>query len=199
MEYNAARLDLLKELGNIGAGHATTALSRLLGDKRLQLIVPEAMVLDFQETMELWGGPEQVVAAVYVVVSGNISGHMALILPLACAQSLLTYLLGTPRSELDEMDLSALQEMGNIVVTSYLNALADLTEMSLYPSVPAVAIDMVAAVWSSILAETDFADYVTLIRTTFETDDDRIEGTIAFIPETTYLTKVLASLGMEDI
>ena len=185
------RLDVLKELGNIGAGHATTALSRLLGNKKLTLVVPQAMIVGMQESMGLCGGPESLVGAIYIRVSGGLCGHMALLLPFTSVQSLLGYLLGATPQEFSDMELSTLQEVGNIVVTSYLNALADMTNTVLYPSVPAVAVDMAAAVWSSILAGAEVADYITIVQTGFQTDAEIIDGTIAFIPDEEDLAKPL--------
>ena len=97
------------------------------------------------------------------------------------------------------MELSTLQEVGNIVVTSYLNALAEMTNTVLYPSVPAVAVDMAAAVWSSILAGAEVADYITIVQTGFQTDAEIIDGTIAFIPDEEDLAKLLGALGMGEL
>lgn len=196
---NEFKLDMLKELGNIGAGHATTALSKLLGNKKLTLVVPEAMIVGMQESMRLCGGPESLVGATYIRVSGGLCGHMALLLPYESVQSLLGYLLGPAPHELSDMELSTLQEVGNIVVTSYLNALADMTHTELYPSVPAVAVDMAAAVWSSILAGAEVADYITIVQTAFQTDAEIIDGTIAFIPDEEDLSKLLDALGMGEL
>lgn len=193
------RLDVLKELGNIGAGHATTALSRLLGNKKLTLVVPQAMIVGMQESMSLCGGPESLVGAIYIRVSGGLCGHMALLLPFTSVQSLLGYLLGATPQEFSDMELSTLQEVGNIVVTSYLNALAEMTNTVLYPSVPAVAVDMAAAVWSSILAGAEVADYITIVQTGFQTDAEIIDGTIAFIPDEEDLAKLLEALGMGEL
>jgi chemotaxis protein CheC len=193
------RLDVLKELGNIGAGHATTALSRLLGNKKLTLVVPQAMIVGMQESMGLCGGPESLVGAIYIRVSGGLCGHMALLLPFTSVQSLLGYLLGATPQEFSDMELSTLQEVGNIVVTSYLNALAEMTNTVLYPSVPAVAVDMAAAVWSSILAGAEVADYITIVQTGFQTDAEIIDGTIAFIPDEEDLAKLLEALGMGEL
>jgi chemotaxis protein CheC len=190
---------VLKELGNIGAGHATTALSRLLGNKKLTLVVPQAMIVGMQESMGLCGGPESLVGAIYIRVSGGLCGHMALLLPFTSVQSLLGYLLGATPQEFSDMELSTLQEVGNIVVTSYLNALAEMTNTVLYPSVPAVAVDMAAAVWSSILAGAEVADYITIVQTGFQTDAEIIDGTIAFIPDEEDLAKLLEALGMGEL
>ena len=176
------RLDVLKELGNIGAGHATTALSRLLGNKKLTLVVPQAMIVGMQESMGLCGGPESLVGAIYIRVSGGLCGHMALLLPFTSVQSLLGYLLGATPQEFSDMELSTLQEVGNIVVTSYLDALAEMTNTVLYPSVPR---------WPSTwlrrcglhLAGEKGGDYITIVQTGFQTDAEIIDGTIAFIPD----------------
>ncbi len=193
-----AKLDFLQELGNIGAGHATTALSHLLNGQRFDLIIPEALMLPFQEVGTFIGGHEQVVAGIYIEMSGDAVGHMAFLLPLESAVNLVNLLTGEERSELDEMGLSALQEVGNIMIASYLNALSDLTGLLLMPSVPGVAIDMAGAVWQSILAGAQVADTITLIKAQFSTNSIAIEGNIIFLPNEDDFQKIARILGLED-
>ncbi|HHY15460.1 MAG TPA: hypothetical protein GX521_05250 [Firmicutes bacterium] len=131
---NAARLDFLKELANIGTGHATTALSQMLQGKLFQLVVPDAQMLPFEELADFIGGLEQVVAGIFVIISGDVAGHMAFLLPLDSALLLIELLTGDGDENLNELQLSALQEVGNIMITSYLNALSKMTGLLMAPA-----------------------------------------------------------------
>jgi len=195
----AARLDFLKELGNIGAGHATTALSQMLRGKRFQLVVPDARMLPFAEAAEFIGGLEQTVVGIFIIISGDVSGYMAFILPVDSALILARHLTGDESGELNEMSLSALEELGNIMITSYLNALAKMTNLILAPSVPAIAVDMAGAVWQSILAGAQIVNEVTVISTDFFAEGEAIKGNIIFLPNEDDFKKVAHILGLEEI
>lgn len=194
-----ARLDFLKELGNIGAGHATTALSQMLKGKRFQLVVPDARMLPFDEAAEFMGGLEQVVVGIFIIISGDVKGYMAFILPLDSALILVSHLTGDDSGELDDMALSALEELGNIMITSYLNALAKMTNLVMTPSVPGLAVDMVGAVWESVLAGAQIVNEVTVISTDFFADGEAIKGNIIFLPDEDDFNKVAHILGLEEI
>lgn len=193
------KLDFLRELANIGTGHATTALSQMLSGRLFQLVVPDAKMLPFTEAAEYVGGLEQVVVGIFVVISGDVEGYMAFLMPLDSAQVLLKLLIGEEIDEIDEMGRSALQEIGNIMVTSYLNALSKMTDLLMAPSVPGVAIDMAGAVWQSVLAGAQVKNEVTVIRTEFFADGEAIEGHIIFLPNDDDFKKIARLLGLEEI
>lgn len=196
---NAARLDFLKELANIGTGHATTALSQMLNGRLFQLQVPDAQMLPFAEASQFVGGLEQVVVGIFVVISGDVKGHMAFLQPIDSALVLVRLLTGDGSGEIDEMALSALQELGNVMITSYLNALSKMTSLLMAPSVPGVAIDMAGAVWQSVLAGAQVINEVTVIRTEFFADGEAIEGNIIFLPDDEDFKKIARLLGLEEI
>ena len=111
---------------------------------------------------------------------------MAFMMPIDSAQELVQSILGVESVVFDEMGQSVLEEVGNIVVTSYLNALAEMTSLVLIPSVPGLAIDMAGAIWSSILAGAEILDdYITVLKTDFSSERKQIEGHILLIPGTT--------------
>lgn len=193
------KLDFLKELANIGTGHATTALSQMLSGRLFQLVVPEAQMLPFSEAAVYIGGPEQVVVGIFVVVSGDVKGHMAFLIPLDSALVLVRLLTGDESGEINEMAHSALQELGNIMITSYLNALSKMTHLLMAPSVPGVAIDMAGAVWESVLAGAEVKNEVTVIRTEFFADGEAIEGNIIFLPDDEDFKKIARLLGLEEM
>ena len=193
------KLDFLRELANIGTGHATTALSQMLSGRLFQLVVPDAKMLPFTEAAEYVGGLEQTVVGIFVVISGDVQGYMAFLMPLDSAKVLLKHLIGEEFSEVNEMGRSALQEIGNIMVTSYLNALSKMTNLLMAPSVPAVAIDMAGAVWESVLAGAQIKNEVTVIRTEFSADGEAIEGHIIFLPNDDDFIKIARLLGLEEV
>lgn len=196
---NDVKLDFLKELANIGTGHATMALSQMLSGRLFQLVVPEAQMLPFSEAAEYLGGSDQVVVGIFIVVSGDVKGYMAFLLPLDSALVLLRLLIGDDSGEMNEMARSALQELGNIMVTSYLNALSKMTGLLMAPSVPGVAIDMAGAVWQSVLAGAQVINEVTVIRTQFFADGESIEGNIIFLPDDEDFSKIARMLGLGEV
>ena len=143
------KVDFLRELGTIGVGHATIALSEILQGKLFRLEVPDVRILRFEEAASFIGGLDQVVAGVSIQISGDLSGHMAFILPVESAAVLVRLLTGSEDSTdeiFDELGRSALAEIGNIMITSYLNALSALTNFVLRPSIPGLDIDIAGAV-----------------------------------------------------
>ncbi|NLL43102.1 MAG: CheY-P-specific phosphatase CheC [Firmicutes bacterium] len=194
-----AKLDFLKELANIGTGHATTALSQMLGGRLFQLVVPDAQMLPFSEAAEYIGGLEQLVAGIFIVVSGDVGGHMAFLIPFDSAMVLVKLLTGDDSGEMNELALSALQELGNIMITSYLNALSKMTDFLMAPSVPGVAVDMAGAVWESVLAGAEVTNEVTVIRTEFFADGESIEGNIIFLPDDDDFKKIARVLGLGEM
>jgi len=193
------KLDFLKELANIGTGHATTALSQMLSGRLFQLVVPDAQMLPFTEAADYMGGLEQVVVGIFVVISGDVKGYMACLHPLESALVLIRLLTGEDKAEIDDMGRSALQEMGNIMVTSFLNALAKMTDLLMVPSVPGLAVDMAGAVWESILAGAEVTSEVTVIRTRFSTEGESIEGHIIFLPDDEDFNRIARKVGLGDL
>ncbi|NLV91985.1 MAG: chemotaxis protein CheC [Firmicutes bacterium] len=193
-ELSPTQIDLLRELSNIGAGNAATALSTLLGDQRLEMTVPEVLVCSLAESMELIGGAESVVVGIYVLMSGDSNGRVAFIFPEKSALKMLEFLVPGKELTLDSVEVSALQEVGNIVVSSYLNALAKSTGLTLIPSVPALAVDVAGAIWSTILAEAGVVDDVPVIKTTFQLGERAFDGVLMMIPEPDYFEGIFSAL-----
>ena len=137
-------------------------------------------------------------AGIFVVISGDVQGHMACLHPLESARTLIRLLTGEDKPEIDEMGRSALQELGNIMVTSFLNALSKMTNLLMMPSVPGLAIDMAGAVWESILAGAEVAGEVTVIRTRFSAEGEAIEGHIIFLPDEDDFNKIARQFGLEE-
>ena len=192
--------DVLKEIGNIGAGNATTALAQLLGQK-VDMKVPQVKLLDFKEVGAIMGGEEQIMAGIYLLVEGDITGSIMFLLQEEAAHILVNQLMGVGSGGktdggFDEMELSALKEIGNIITGAYLNSLSMLTNMCIYPSVPDLSIDMAGAILSVPAIEFgEVGDKMLLIQTQF-TDDKEIDGFFILVPDLESYDKIMSSLGM---
>lgn len=193
------KMDVLREVGNIGAGNAATALSRLL-NKPIDMAVPKVQFLGFDEITEKVGGAEELVYAVFFRVEGEAPGNLFFILTPEAARNLLGRVAGLEVAEdgdLSEMELSALNEIGNILAGSYLSSLADFTRLSMYPTVPGLAMDMAGAILSyGLLQFGQMGDDALLIDTTFLEGHDEIEGQFFLIPDPESFTKIFQSLGV---
>lgn len=194
-EENSMYFDVLKEIGNIGAGNATTALSQLLNCK-VEMSVPQVRLLDFGDVGSILGGEDQAFASVYLMVQGDISGSMMFLLDLKSARKLVSMLMHVEESngEMTEMEQSALKEIGNIITASYLNSLSTLTGLSIYPSVPALSIDMAAAILSVPAVEFGLmGDKMLLIQNDFS---EGLNGFFVLVPDLDSYDKILSSLGL---
>ena len=192
-------MDVLKEVGNIGAGNAATALSRLL-DKPIDMTVPTVCLLPFEEIAERVGGSEQVVVAVFLRVEGDAPGNMFFIIEQKSAKVLLNNLLSieiTDELNYSEMESSALSEIGNILAGSYLSSLADFTSLSMLPTVPSIAVDMAGAILSfGLLQFGQMGDSALLIDTAFLEGEDAMEGHFFLIPDPESFEKIFTALGV---
>ncbi|WP_216827967.1 chemotaxis protein CheC [Alkalihalobacterium elongatum] len=198
-------LDVLKEIGNIGAGNAATALSTLL-NRSIDMKVPSVRIVSFQEITELVGGADKVVAAIFLRLEGDAPGSMFLLVPVSEAEELIKRLLGDPSFQLteppfDDLGLSALQELGNILAGSYLSALSDFTQLHLQPSVPAISIDLAGAILSYGLIEvSQVSDFAIVIDTeVYEIDnnDSHSSGHFFLLPDPDAFERIFKSLGVE--
>lgn len=193
------QLDVLKEVGNIGAGNAATALSRLL-NKPVDMKFPKVSVLPFEQAAESLGGSEEVVVAIYLRVNGEVTGNMFFMLTRESAKKLLRSMAGIDAQQdehFSDMEISALMEIGNILVGSYLSSLADLTRLKLHPTVPSLAIDMAGAILSYGLIEFGrMGDHALLIDTKLLEGNLAVEGHFYFIPDPDSFEILFSALGV---
>lgn len=191
--------DVLKELGNIGAGNAMTALSQMLQCK-VDMKVPQVRLLEFSEVGDLVGGDEQVMVAVFLGVEGDITGSMMFMLQEQSARHLIqkiTMGLVPEGSEFEEMGLSAMQEVGNIITGAYLNSLSSMTSLTIFPSPPALTIDMAGAILSVPAIQFGiYGDKILLIQSQFY-DEIQLDGYFILIPDLESYEKILAALGIQ--
>jgi chemotaxis protein CheC len=191
------KLDVLKELANIGVGNAITSLSKMLNEEKVEMDVPVATLALLQDIPDLLGGAELPVAGIYIESHGDISLTIIFVLSLESASNLVSTLLPGSRGEFDEMGLSALIEVGNILTSSYLNALSFMTNLQLLPSPPEIAVDMSGAIISTVMAEAYIVDdEVVLLRTFLNSRESHIAGHILIIPDRGALDKIFTLLGI---
>ncbi len=196
--FEPIQLDVLREVGNIGAGNAATALSKMLHTK-IDMNVPMVKVLNFAQIEDYVGGGDKLVVTVFLRIEGDVPGNMFFMLDLDSAHNLILHMLGDDEfpEHFDEMELSALQEIGNILAGSYLSALADFTQLDLYPSVPAISVDMAMAILGYGLIELGrIGDYALVIDTTFTNGDEKVEGHFFLIPDPPSFKTLFAALGV---
>ncbi|GAA4700913.1 chemotaxis protein CheC [Brevibacillus fulvus] len=198
-KFGDFQIDVLREVGNIGAGHAATALSKLI-QKEIDMKVPQVKIITFDEIADAVGGAEELVVAIFLRVEGECPGNMFFIVDLGSARNLLKQLIGMEESQeemLSELEISALHEIGNILAGSYLSSLSDFTKLNLQPSVPALAIDMAGAILSYGLIELCRAgDYVLTIDTAFLGGEQDVNGHFFLIPDPDFFEKLFVALGV---
>ena len=191
--------DVLTEIGNIGAGNATTALSQLI-NARIDMRVPKVELLTFAELAEVIGGAETLVAGILLSLEGDIQGSMLFILESNAARLLVQQLMGCKddsTEQFTEMETSALQEIGNIISGAYLSAISSLTNMLITASVPSLAFNMAGAILSVPAIEFGkLGDKALLIESQFKDMDVDISGYFILIPTLDSYSKILKSLGL---
>lgn len=191
--------DVLKEIGNIGAGNATTALSQMI-NKRVDMKVPKVELLDFNELANIVGGPENLVVGILLTLEGEISGMMMFMLEQKSAHNLVNLIMGKnidDFSSFTDMDISALQEIGNIISGAYLYSLSTLTNLMIKQSVPYMAIDMAGAILSVPAIEFGkIGDKALLIQSQFGEEEINVDGYFILIPTMESYDTILNSLGM---
>lgn len=189
-------IDVFKELGNIGVGNATTALASLLQSK-VDMKVPQVKLLEFKDVGTILGGEEQEMVGVYLSVKGDIFGSILFLVNKGVAAHLANkVMMGMGSGEFDEMEISAFKEISNIITGAYLNALSSMTNLTIYPSVPYLTIDMAGAILSVPAVEFGiYSDSILLIQSHISDDID-IDGFFIMVPEPDSFEKILGSLGI---
>ncbi|MBR4175530.1 MAG: chemotaxis protein CheC [Lachnospiraceae bacterium] len=190
--------DVLREIGNIGAGNAATSLAQMLQTK-VDISVPKIELLEFREVGEAMGGEELLVAGIYLRIEGDLNGSIMFLMEEKSAHELVARLMGAQTHDehsFSEMELSALKEIGNIITGAYLNSLSTLTNMRITPSVPDLCVDMAGAILSVPAIEFgEMGDKMLMIETTF-TDFATIDGYFVLVPDLPSYNKMLSALGL---
>ena len=196
------QFDALKEVANIGAGHAATALSQMT-NKKIMITVPEVTVTALEDTAEVLGQPDEVVAAVLMHMMGDLTGRTLLIFPEPAARALCDILLRrAPGATKDfgAMEQSGIKEVGNILSSAYLNALSDFMGMMLVPSVPSLVVDQSAAVLTSTYLNFGTErDYVFCVETEFQFEggpSDQLMGHFLLLPDLASLRAIFDAIRL---
>jgi chemotaxis protein CheC len=199
-DLEAIQLDALREVANMGAGHAATALSQMT-KSRIMITVPQLQVAPLEEVPELLNSSEEVVAAVLMHMLGDLTGRTLLIFPRSSAMRLSEILLHRPPGNshvFGELEQSAIKEAGNILSAAYMNALSDFMGLMLLPSVPSLVIDLAGAVLTT--AYTNFGherDYVFCIQTEFKMEEDvSVQGHFLLLPDVESLQVILEQIRL---
>ncbi|MBP5164784.1 MAG: chemotaxis protein CheC [Lachnospiraceae bacterium] len=197
-EINEKYFDVLKEIGNIGAGNATTAIANML-NLRMDMSVPNVELMEVESIGTAIGSEEQIVVGIMLGVETDINGSMMYLMDIPSAHHLVNRLMmrdADYNEDFDEMDLSALKEIGNIISSAYLSALSGLTKLTITPTVPYISIDMAAAILSVPAIQFGMVGDKALLINTKIGDDMGINGYFILMPEGDSYEKILVSLGL---
>jgi chemotaxis protein CheC len=195
----ALQLDALREVANIGAGHAATALSQMIGGT-IMISVPTINVSRLEEVPPQVSAPEEPVAAVLMHMLGDLTGRTLLVFPKPTAVRLAELMLRRPQGtsqELGEMEQSAIKEAGNILSSAYMNALSDFMGMMLLPSPPSLAVDMSTAVLTTAYLQFGSdRDYVFCVESEFYMTDvnEKLRGFFLLLPDPASLQAILRAV-----
>lgn len=201
-EFNELQIDVLKEIGNIGAGNAATALATMTG-QTIDMSVPMVKMLKYSELVALLGGPENLIVGILIDVIGDLEGTIMFLLEKEFTHEVINTLLGTSVEDfgqMSEMDLSVIQEIGNILSASYINAIASLTGLNINISVPAISVDMAGAILSvPAIKYGEVGDSVLIIEGAFigqEKISSLVSTKLILILEESSLTLLMERLGV---
>ncbi len=197
----AIQIDALREVANIGAGHAATALSQMIGDT-IMISVPTINIARLEDVPPQIAEPEEPVAAVLMNMLGDLTGRTLLVFPRPTALRLAALMLhtnGRASSELGPLEESALKEAGNILSGAYLNALSEFMGLMLIPSPPSLAVDMSSAVLTTAYLQfgTD-RDYVFCVETEFFMQElgEQLRGFFLLLPDVASLHAILRAVRL---
>ncbi len=199
-QLSEMQLDVLKEIGNIGAGNAATALSNMI-EKNVGIEVPKVHVVDLSEIYRVFSSPEEISASTVVPIKGEAPGKMLMIFNSESAKKLISFLIGQKPenlTELDEMQSSVLKEIGNIMCSSYIIALSNFTSLFMETDVPMLVVDMLGAVIAetSILASEEYDDVIMVENILKIKDSKDINGFLTMFPQHGSLEKIFSKLGI---
>lgn len=196
MKLSAVQADAIQELGNIGAAHAATTLSQMLGSS-IEMSVPAIRVLDLSQLGQYMG--EESAAMVAFELQGDIphGGYILFYITRESAVRMTNTILGLTEINrpLSEMDESALLEVGNIMVSAFLDATAELLGFVMLPSPPALTIDMAHAAMQSLIAQMqEETNEVLLFSTELVCEEYKVDSDIIMMPERSTLMRIIELL-----
>lgn len=198
-DMNLLELDVMKEISSIGTSHAATALSKLL-QKEIRITIPEVNILGYEDTINKIGYIEELVTATLVRMSNEVNGLMLFIFKLDLANAVLEKLIGRRYEdfqELDELAYSALEEIGNIIICSYVNAFTQLVKVEIDLSVPSSTVNMLGGILTVPIAEYGYVtDKLMYINAEFIMDGVKLSDGLLMLPDIESLNSILEKLGV---
>ena len=187
---NEMYIDVLREIGNIGAGNATTSLASMINEQ-IDMNVPKVELMEASKLSSAICPEDEIIVGIFLEVTHDITGSMMFLMRMDSAHYLVNKLMGRdPENDapFDEMDLSAMKEIGNIITASYLSALSSMTNLTILPSVPYLSVPAIQFGQygnNALLIETEFGD------------ERMINGYFILMPEEESYAKILSSLGIQ--
>lgn len=200
-QLTSLEIDTLREIGSIGTGNAATALSQMM-NKPVRITLPEVRIMEYNEAIEWIGGPEEVTAGVLVKMSGDIGGIMLSVQKLELVNVVLEAMLGESVSgyeNLTELARSAMVEIGNIMISTFINAMSGMADLNIKLTVPAFAVDMQGAILTVPMAEYGgMSDYLMAIGGNFVCDGKEVPCHLILSPDLRSLDFLLRKLGVSN-
>ena len=200
-QLTSLEIDTLREIGSIGTGNAATALSQMMS-REVRITLPEVRIMGYNEAIEWIGGPEEITAGVLVKMSGDVGGIMLSVQKLELVNLVLRAMLGESiksYEHLTELEQSALVEIGNIMISTFINALSGLADVHIKVTVPAFAVDMQGAILTVPMAEYGgMSDYLMAIGGNFVCDGKEVPCHLLLSPDLRSLDFLLRKLGVSD-
>ena len=200
-QLSSLEIDTLREIGSIGTGNAATALSQMLG-REVRITLPEVRIMGYNEAIEWIGGPEQVTAGVLVGMGGQMNGIMLSVQQIGFVNMVLEHMMNmsiTSYEQLDELGRSTLVEVGNIMISTCINAFSGLSDISVNLTVPAFAVDMQGAILSVPMAEYGgMSDYLMTIGGNFVCENQEVPCRLLLSPDIRSLNFLLKKLGVTE-
>ncbi|MDR0924597.1 MAG: chemotaxis protein CheC [Hungatella sp.] len=198
-EMSGLGLDLIREIGSIGTGNSATALSSMLG-KAVRMTLPDVQILGYNDAIKFLGDPEEIVAAILVKMSGEINGLMLFVLKLDFINEVLSSLMQEEIEDyyqLNVLETSALEEVGNIIISSYVNAISSLSDVSINLSVPDIAVNMLGGILSVPMVEFGYqTDKMMMISGQFVIGGKVLHSDLLMMPEIQSLNFLMEKLGI---
>ncbi len=193
------QVDALREVGSIGAGHAATALSQLVGHA-VDIDVPTLELVGIGDVPNIFGGPETLVGAVYARLLGDVAGSMLFVAPRDASLALVDLMhghdVGVARSFGAEEE-ALVTHVASVLISAYLAAVGRLSDLSVLPSRPSFALDMAGAILQAVTAEIGMrAEAALLLRTRFHAEDTSVDAYVFFLPDPDSLEIILGRLGL---
>ena len=198
-DMNLQELDVMKEISSIGTSHAATALSTFL-QKEIRITLPQISILGYEDAVNSIGDIEEIVAATLVTMTGDVKGLMLFLFNMDFANTVLEKLLGknyTSFEQLDSLAYSALEEVGNIIICSYINAFAQLVDMDIRLSVPSSTVNMLGGILTVPITEYGYeTDKLMYFNADFVIEGKKLSDWLLMLPDIASLNHILEKLGI---